>query len=73
MGEIFRAGKSGQLYKANIAGTTPTAQELEQFNKLVAAQGDTRAIPRQHQRDVLADTAPAAGNQCDFTVQIELH
>ena len=41
MGQIFRTGKSGQLYKANIAGTTPTAQELEQFNKLVAAQGDT--------------------------------
>ena len=41
MGQIFRTGKSGQLYKANIAGTTPTAQELEQLNKLVTAQGDT--------------------------------
>ena len=27
--------------RLNIAGTAPTAQELEQLNKLVTAQGDT--------------------------------
>ena len=44
MGQILRLGKSGRLYKAQIAGNAPTAAEIEKFKNLVAQQGDELQI-----------------------------
>ena len=61
MGQIFRLGKSGQLYQAQIAGTTPTPEEFENFKNLVAQQGDELDITETELEDVANPPGTALG------------
>ncbi len=61
MGQILRLGKSGQVYQAQIAGNTPTAQELEKFKNLVAQRGDILQISEQEIEEVTNPPGTAFG------------
>ena len=69
MGQIFRRGQSGQLYRTQIAGTAPTAQELEKFRDTVAKRGDTLILGDQPQ-DV-GDNPPGTAFGRGFSMGID--
>ena len=69
MGQIFRRGQSGQLYRTQIAGLEPTVQELEKFRDTVAKRGDTLILGDQPQ-DV-GDNPPGSAFGRGFSMGID--
>ena len=61
MGTIYRLGKSGQVYQAQIASNNPTPKELENFKNLVAQQGDELQISAQEIEKITNPPGTALG------------
>jgi len=69
MGQIFRRGQSGQLYRTQIAGLEPTTQELEKFRDTVAKRGDTLVLGDQP--EAVGDNPPGTAFGRGFSMGVD--